>query len=260
MPATVRVIRNIEYASYGDRHLLLDVYSPQGFTHPLPGIIVVRGGGWKVGDKEGFSLLAANLAAQGFVTACIEYRVFPEVSFPAPVYDTKAAVRWMRALGAKYGISPNAIGAIGGSAGGHLVTLLGTSGDVPSLEGTGGHPGVSSRVQAVVALAPVVDFETFHPVAYLQFASHPELARQMSPVTYISKTSAPLLLIHGNRDRTVPYTQSQEMLARYQSASAQASLITMDGADHGFWRRHTEDIDTIKEAAKFFHSVLDPLK
>ena len=259
MPATVQVVRNIRYATYGSQHLLLDLYIPKAYAKPLPGIVVVRGGGWKRGDKDGFALLAANLAAKGFITACIQYRVFPDVAFPAPVYDVKTAVRWMRSEGPKYGVSANAIGAFGASAGGHLVTLLGTSGDDPALDGSGGYPGVSSRVQAVVALAPVVDFITFRSIGYLQLAGHPELAKQMSPVTYITRYSAPLLLIHGTDDHTVAYSQSQEMLRRYRAAGASVKLITIPGENHSFWRRYPRDIDTVRQAVSFFHAVLDPM-
>ena len=92
-PGDVKVTPDIVYATYGARQLKLDIYRPQAATKPLPGIVVIRGGGWRRGDKQGFADLARNLAAKGFVTACIEYRVLPEVQFPDPVYDTKAAVR-----------------------------------------------------------------------------------------------------------------------------------------------------------------------
>lgn len=197
----VQVKPDIVYATYGTRQLELDVYRPSS-GETMPGILVIRGGGWRVGDKQGFAPIARNLAAKGFVTACIEYCVLPDVQFPDPVYDTKAAVRWMRAGGKNYGVKTDAIGAIGGSAGGHLVALLGTSYQNASLEGGGGHTGVSSRVQAVVA----------------------------APVTYISKDSAPILFLHGDMDKTVPIAQSKEMLELCQKKGVRASLITVQGA------------------------------
>ena len=161
LPDNVERTADIVYATYGDRQLRLDLYMPKPKPAGLiPGIVVIRGGGWRQGDKNGFASIAAGLAAKGLAAACIEYRVLPDVTIADAVNDTKAAVRWMRAEGKHYGIQTDAIGAIGGSAGGHLVALLATSYKVSKLEGNGGHAGVSSRIQAVVPMAPVVDFMT----------------------------------------------------------------------------------------------------
>jgi acetyl esterase/lipase len=154
---------------------------PQAAT-PLPGIVAIRGGGWRQGDKHAFAGVARGLAAKGFVTACIEYRVIPEVQFPDTVYDTKAAVRWMRDEGKQYGIATDKIGAIGSSAGGHLVALLGTSYQAAQFEGGGGHPDMSSRVQAVVAMAPVTNFATMRGNA-VQLAGYQTAGARRSLIT-----------------------------------------------------------------------------
>src|SRR4029077_5650098 len=128
------------------RKVMLDLYLPkEPGSAKIPCIVVIHGGGWGTGDKTRFAAIAARLAEQGFAAACIGYRLLPEVEFPAPVVDCKAAVRWVRANAAQHGIDPDRIGAIGGSAGGHLVAMLGTSASVNELEGEGGNPGVSSR-------------------------------------------------------------------------------------------------------------------
>jgi acetyl esterase/lipase len=261
-PDNVQVTPDIVYATYGPRQLKLDVYRPPS-DRPLPGILVIRGGGWRQGDKQGYSSTARGLAAKGFVTACIEYRVLPEVQFPDPIYDTKAAVRWMRAEGQRYGIATDKIGAIGGSAGGHLVALLGTSYQAAALEGKGGHAGVSSRVQAVVAMAPVTDFTTMNgtntvgaTVAHSLFQDKIELATTYSPVTYLTKDSAPILFMHGDGDKTVPIAQSEEMLERCKKVGVRASMITVKGAPHAFWNLPKWQTDTITQAADFFHDVL----
>jgi arylsulfatase A len=251
----VQVTPDVVYAAYGARQLKLDIYRPPS-AKPLPGIVVIRGGGWRQGDKAGFATLARSLAARGFVTACIEYRVLPDVQFPDPIYDTKAAVRWMRAEGKQHGVAIDKIGVIGASAGGHLVALLGTSDKVSRLEGMGGHGGVSSRVQAVVALAPVTDFAGMERSVRTLFQGNGDLAASYSPVTYISKDSAPILLIHGDADRTVPIAQSQGMLERCRKAGVRADLITMKGAPHGFWHQPAWADDTILKASAFFHDVL----
>jgi acetyl esterase/lipase len=122
----VKVISDIVYAQYEQgRTLKLDLYLPRDRpSQPIPGIIVIRGGGWLTGDKEGFAFIASRLAESGFAAASIEYRTSQEAPFPAAVDDVKAATRWMRANAKTYGINDKALGAIGGSAGAHLAVFL----------------------------------------------------------------------------------------------------------------------------------------
>jgi arylsulfatase A len=226
---------------------------------------VIRGGGWRQGDKDFFAPIAAGLAAKGLAAACIEYRVLPDVTMADAVNDTKAAVRWMRAEGKRYGIQTDVIGALGGSAGGHLVALLATSYKVSRLEGSGGHAGFSSRIQAVVPMAPVVDFVTMSQARQESgggavrtiFENDAEMARLLSPVTHLDRDSAPMLLMHGNADKTVPIAQSQEMLERCKKAGVPAEMVTIDGAPHGFWNMPQWSAETIEKSARFFHAMLD---
>jgi len=266
VPDNVEKTADIVYARYGDKELRLDLYSPKPKPAGLiPGIVVIRGGGWRQGDKDGFAPIAVGLAAKGFAAACIEYRVLPQVTILDAVNDTKAAVRWMRAEGKRYGIQTDAIGAIGGSAGGHLVALLATSSKVAKLEGNGGHEGVSSRIQASVPMAPVVDFMAFDrnrqakggDAAQSRFGPDIEVAKLLSPVTHIDGDSAPILLIHGGGDKTVPIAQSHEMLDRYKKAGLSAEMVTIEGAPHAFWNMPQWSGETIEKSAQFFHSVLD---
>ena len=131
---SVELKPDIVYAQYGSRAMHLDLYLPkQG--DKLPVIVWVHGGGWRTGDKNGLSRPADFMAARGFAGACVEYRLSGEATFPAAIYDTKAAVRWLRANAAKYRIDPNKIGASGGSSGAHLVALLGVSANIAEFEG-----------------------------------------------------------------------------------------------------------------------------
>ena len=267
IPDSVSLSRDIVYAQYGEAQLRLDLYRPRDGEPPLPGVTAVRGGGWRAGDKRGFASIAAALAEQGLAVACIEYRVLPEARFPVEVNDVKAAVRWMRAEAKRYGIRPDAIGAIGGSAGGHLVAMLGTSHKIADLEGDGGHAGVSSRVQAVVAMAPVVDFSGFKgrdPKTRFDFLGssfeeNPAVWAKASPVTHLSRDSAPFLLMHSKADKTVPYAQSLEMLERCKANGVPAELMTIEDAPHAFWNMPQWSAGVIARAAKFFHARLDSL-
>lgn len=265
VPANVEVVSDIVYAEYGDRQLKLDLCLPKPRpAEPVPGVIAIRGGGWQRGDKEGFAPIAANLAARGFAVASIEYRTVKETAFPACVNDCKAAVRWMRAEGTRYGIRTNTIGAIGGSAGGHLAALLGTSYKAANLEGEGGHPGISSRVQAVVAMAPVFDFRTLAgvkekggEVPRVLFANDQKQIKRFSPATYLDADSAPVLLMQSKIDNTVPFQQSLDMLASAKKANVRAELWALTDSPHFFWNIEKWFPETIDRAANFFNSVFD---
>jgi acetyl esterase/lipase len=252
LPASVKVERDIVYARYGAREVKLDLYLPkQPASGKIPCIVVVHGGGWRSGDKARFAHIAGALAEQGFAAACIGYRLLPEVEFPAPILDCKAAVRWVRAHAAQHGLDPDRIGAIGGSAGGHLVAMLGTSDAVAALEGNGGNAGVSSRVQAVVAMATPADMTRMGDRQNL----NADLAKLISPVTQVSKNAAPVLLLHGTKDALVPMAQSELLIEKYRQAGAKAELVKIDGGVHAFWNGAHFD-QTMQLAVKFFRTNL----
>ena len=140
--------------------LTLDVYVPDR-PSLAPALLAVHGGSWRSGTKLNWFRHARKLARAGFVVVAINYRHAPEFKFPAQIHDCKAAVRWMRRHAGEYGIDPDRIGAIGYSAGGHLVALLATSDVDDGLEGdlAAGDQGISSRVQAVAIGGAPCHFE-----------------------------------------------------------------------------------------------------
>jgi arylsulfatase A len=253
LPESVKVERDLVYAQYGERKVLLDLYLPKKpASEKIPCIVVIHGGGWRSGDKTRFAPIAAALAEQGFAAACIGYRLLPEVEFPAPILDCKAAVRWVRANAAKHDIDPDRLGAIGGSAGGHLVAMLGTSATVKELEGNGGNSNVSSRVQAVVAMAT--------PAEMSRAAERANISKEMialiSPVSHVTKDSAPILLLHGTRDTVVPMVQSELLLERYRKAGAKAELVKIPDGIHAFWNGEQWFPDVMKRSVAFFREHL----
>jgi arylsulfatase A len=266
-----RIAFDLVYAEYGQRQLKLDVYQPPKSDQPgvVPGIIVVRGGAWRAGDKEFFGYIAGRLAMDGFVAASIEYRTSDEAKFPAAVQDVKAAVRWMRAHAVEYGVDPDTIGAIGGSAGAHLVAMLATSGGVKELEGDGGNSEASSDVQAVVAMACGCNLQWWNQGVGPEFISavtgfigspleaHAEAIAAASPLTYVSSRSAPLLLLHSRTDPDVPFGQSVEMEQRYRSVGAPVMLRAIDAPGvHGFWGDSRYFPETKRLAVEFLRRNL----
>ena len=253
LPESVKVERDIVYATYGDREVMLDLYLPKEPTsEKLPCIVVIHGGGWRNGDKTKFAAQAAYLADQGFAAACIGYRLLPEVTFPAPIVDCKAAVRWVRANAAKYGIDPDRIGATGGSAGGHLTAMLASSHKVAELEGDGGNAGVSSRIQAAVAMAAPGDMSAYAT----RTGARPELAALISPMTHIDADSAPMLMLHSTDDRTVPIAQSEGMLSKYKELGLPTDLIQIENGGHAFWNSPQWFGEAMEKATAFFKEHL----
>ena len=147
LPEGTKVERDLAYGPNGERNKL-DLYLPPKADSPLPLIIWVHGGAWLGGSKAGGGS-ALRMLGRGYAVASINYRLSNQAKFPAQIEDCKAAVRFLRANAKKYNLDPDRFGAWGASAGGHLVALLGTTGDVKELEGDGRNKEVSSRVQAV---------------------------------------------------------------------------------------------------------------
>jgi acetyl esterase/lipase len=257
----VCVVQDVVYAEYGERRLKLDLYLPPDRRGATLAVIVVRGGGWRAGDKEAFGFIAGQLAKDGFVAASIEYRTSAEAKFPAAVHDVKAAVRWMRSKASEYGVNPAAIGAIGGSAGGHLVAMLATSNGVKALEGAGGNAATSSQVQAVVAMACACNLVMGGP-AVIGFIggpreTHAAETKAASPVTYVSSRSAPLLLLHSQTDPVVPFAQSVEIEGLYQRRGATVALKEIEAPKiHAFWNETRYFPETMKHATEFFRKHL----
>lgn len=269
IPDTVTVENNLTYAQYGTREMKLDLYRPASGAGPYPGVVFIHGGAWTIGSKADFNHQAVYLATKGYVCVSIEYRLSKEAPYPAALYDSKAAVRWMRANAAKYKIDPNRIAAVGGSSGGQLVALLGTTADVRTMEGDGGNPHFSSRVQAVAAFNPLTDFVSMlartqnlkgATMAILPFLGGtsdqvPEIYMEASPVAHVSAASAPFLFLHGTADKTMPYEQSLEMMKALQSVGVRAELYSAKDADHGFFNFAPFYQPSIERVEQFLNSV-----
>jgi dipeptidyl aminopeptidase/acylaminoacyl peptidase len=257
-PPGVKVMRDLEYGTVGERKLLLDLYVPEKATGPLPVIVGIHGGGWAAGSKEGAA--GIRQAGRGYAVACVGYRLSGEAIFPAQIEDCKAAVRWLRANAARYGLDPDRIGATGHSAGGHLSSLLGTTGGIRDFD-LGKHLEQSSRVQAVCALSGPTDLLRMDahavPGARLKhdapgspesrliggaIQENKDKAARANPITYVTKDSPPFLLIHGDQDPVVPPHQAQLLFEALKQAGVEARLHLVAGAGHGVGGREVNDL------------------
>jgi acetyl esterase/lipase len=263
------VHRDLAYADIGEKALLLDLYVPGGESgEALPVVVWIHGGGWRNGSKE--NALGAVLVRRGYAVASINYRLSAEAVFPAQIHDCKAAIRWLRAHAEEYHLDADRIGVWGSSAGGHLVALLGTSGDVADLEGELGNAEFSSRVQAVCDwfgpgdLVGMASTEASGrggasrggggPVARLLGGSieeKRELAISASPVTHVSEDDPPFLIMHGDQDPVVPLGQSEALHKALHGAGAESTLDVIKGAGHGF-----RGVDHFETVGRFFDAHL----
>jgi acetyl esterase/lipase len=223
----------------------LNLAMPIADTGPLPTVVFLHGRGWKAGNRQEMNHFIEGVARMGYVGATVEYRLVPAAHFPAQVEDCKAAVRWLRANASRYRINPHRIGVVGFSAGGHLACMLGVTDKTDGLEGDGGNPEQSSRVQAVVSFFGPTDFTTHDwfndlkmevivPFLGGSFADKPEVYQKASPINYVTRDAPPFLLFHGTEDKLVPVDQSRRLADKLKGVGASVRVVMLEGEGHGF--------------------------
>ena len=266
--ASLEAHPGLVYARYGQREMQLDLWKPKTASQPLPAIICIHGGGWYKGERSNMANLAQALAAKGFIAATISYRLSGEAKFPAAIQDCKAAVRFLRANAAKFGIDAKAIGVTGLSAGGHLAALLTTSGGVKELEGDGGHADQSSAVQAGIAMGAQSDLEsprigelsgkTDDPF-YRTFlgdsqAAIPQTYALASPRHHLDKADPPLLFMTGELDDTS--THADDARADLEKLGIPTGLTLIPHAPHAFLGQQKAFDTCVSASAEFFKKHL----
>ncbi len=240
VPEGVKEIRDIEYANVDGISLKLNLALPKNAEGPCPGLIFIHGGAWKGGEREIYHLYTYNFAQQGYAAATISYRLSDQAKFPAAVQDAKCAVRWMRANAETYGIDPDNIAVIGGSAGGHLAMMVGYSAGVPELEGEGGNPDVSSAVQAVVNfygpwdLTADIAKESGDVKGFLgaTYDENPDVYLKSSPMHYLDAGDPPTLIFQGSIDEVVPVDQADGLAARLEELGIPHEYERFEGWPH----------------------------
>ncbi len=227
----------------------MDIYFPES-GGPWPVLVYVHGGSWMHGDKSEAALFAREITAHGYLVVSINYRLYPPATFPAMIQDVKCAIRSLRANASQFNLDPNRIGAMGVSAGGHLVGLLGTT-DQSAGWDVGQYLDQSSRVQAVIAMAGVMDLSRNFPNADIEAMKRIGFGEynvaEASPITHVTPGDPPFLLIHGDRDELVPYEQSQLMYDRLVQMGIPAQLIIVKNAGHSMIEPDTSTTPTLAE-------------
>lgn len=225
-------------------HIMRPIYDIEHWE-TLPLLIWVGGGAWKGSTPFRAIPMLSYFARRGYVVASVDYTVSGEDIFPAQIRDVKAAIRFLRAHAAQYGIDPNRVALIGDSAGGHLVSLAALSTGVEEFK-TDDWAGLSDEVQAVVDLYgpsvfPVSDEqeitgECWQSPDSLLLGGHcsarPELAKLASPITHVKKDAPPFMILHGTNDTMVGIRHSEALYHALCEAGAKAEFYRIEGAGH----------------------------
>lgn len=244
IPDNVTFTRSIEFSNPDNQHLQVNLAQPKDGAGPFPAVVCIHGGGFRAGKREGYDKLLLTLAQHGYVAITVTYRLAPAYPFPAAVHDCKAAVRWLRANAGQYHVDPARIGAMGGSAGGHLAQFLGVTAGAPQFEGDGGNPGQSSAVSCVVNFYGPSDFTKSYDksvdakdVLPLFLGGDLSTKRKehiiSSPLYWVTPNAAPTLYLHGTADEYVAFEQATWIVDKLKASTVEAELIPFEGAGHG---------------------------
>ncbi len=224
----------IVYSKVGERELLLDAFVPvEDRSHPA--VLVVHGGAWRSGNRKQLHGYANALAKKGFVCFAIDYRLAPDHKFPAQIDDCREAVKWIRKNASEYKVNPEQLGAIGYSAGGHLVCLLATTGEAPN----DSNGNVDTRIQAVAAGGAPTDFRWFPDDG--KWAEYwmggdlktvPEKFHNASAAAFADKDDPPVFFFNGTADELVPLTWSMPCYNALKEKGVTVEMHKIDGAGH----------------------------
>jgi acetyl esterase/lipase len=261
-------VTGLPYCTMGGGVERMDIYGPAAdVPRPLAVAVHIHGGGWVSGNRTRgvwFAPIRDRLLADGFLVVSIDYRLAPEDKWPAQIRDVKCAIRHLRANADRYGLDPDRIGVVGSSAGGQLAALLGTTEPVAGIDDVGDFQGVSSQVQAVVALSPITDFTTIEELrddysrVFLTWPDpdSPEMIAA-SPITHVTPGDSPFFFVAGEDDALVLPEQSARMHRRLLDAGVASTLVMIAHADHGLGPTTAPISPTMDEVIDRIEGFLD---
>lgn len=265
--------QQIRFGGGTGRHALsLDLMRPAG-PGPRPLVVLVHGGAWVRGRRGYMASTMRAFAAQGYAAASVDYRLVDghRSVFPGPVSDVRCAVRTLRARAPELGLDPARFAAVGFSAGGHLVAMLGTASDRAELDdGTCPLHDGSAAVQSVASFYGPYDLRpparvgpgadrAIRTLLGVSRTRDPGRAALASPIAHVDPSDPPMLLVHGLRDRIVEVDQSRRMLQALRAAGVRVENLELPRLAHGFGvfpRRPTDDESVACSTLAFLRETL----
>ena len=257
--------KGIRYNDRDEEKGLMDIYMPSGKEKSRAGVLLIHGGGWRGGNRDQWAELARVLARRGFVCASASYRLAPGVGMNEIISDVRLAMDFFKSHAAEYGMEPDRIGAVGSSAGGHLVALLATITPGDRL----GDPELTiandTRPQAVACYNPVLDFldeSLIWPHQLIVFRQGPEQGRkiyeQASPARRVTAQTPPFLFLYGTLDTLTPEEYSRAMISSLAAFGIPVEVAMFRGMEHGFGYRlgSPEQKRAAQVVAEFFERRL----
>lgn len=237
----VTIIPDVVYGHKFGMALTFDVYRPQKQSNGA-GVLFMVSGGWysRWTDPQKMLSRYQPLLDEGFTVFSVRHGSSPKFVIPEVVNDVRRSVRFIRLHSKDYGVNPDRLGVWGGSAGGHLSLVLGTTSDKGKPNAKDPVSQTSNRVAAVVAYYPPTDLREFvdkkspyyHRFPALQFDA--ELADDFSPLLHVSEDDPPTLLIHGDLDKLVPVSHSENIMKEFRKQKVPSELLVIKNAAHGF--------------------------
>lgn len=244
---------DVVYTKVMDWEGRADLYLSLNAVKPTPIIINIHGGGWKSGVKETQGGFSPYFKA-GFAVANMEYRLSGQASAPAAIEDTRCMLMYIINNAKQLNIDPNKIVIMGGSAGGHLALMGGLLGNDRRFD-TNCLGTENIKVAAIIDKYGIMDVwdwtygpehKSSSPKLWLgDKANDNEFIKSVSPISYLTKNSPPIFIVHGNVDPIVPYQQSVDLYKKLQELGVKSEFITVQGGGHGkFDKEKNEEINT----------------
>jgi acetyl esterase/lipase len=218
VPDEIQEIKDIEYKNIDSLSLQLDIYKLKDLDEPAPVMIFIHGGAWRTGKRSDYLPYLIDYAKKGFVTITVSYRLVKQATFPAAVQDVNCAVKFIKNHAGEYGINPDKVVLIGGSAGGHLSLMIGYAGN-EDLFSEDCPMENDSKVNAIIDLYGPADLTTPYAISTYQtqdflnttFDKDPDVYKMASPKTFITPDDPPTLIFQGTIDSLVPVSQSDSL-------------------------------------------------
>lgn len=249
---------DVVYAVANNTQLKLDVWYPRDNPNPTLTLIYIHGGGWIFGSKEGAVYQLLPYLEKGWRVVNVEYRMASNSLAPAAVEDTRCALRWVFRNAKTYNFDTSKIVLTGHSAGGHLSLITGMLPDGTPLDNncyaSEKYGDVKMKVAAIINWYGITDVndiiqgENLKNYGVMWMGSMPnaaEIAKKVSPLTYVREGLPPILTIHGDKDDVVPYSHATRLQEALDKAKVPNKLVTVKGGGHGMFTQ--EDYKTAYE-------------